>query len=116
MLSLVLLVLFLCSEFLCRVLFAETVHGDRLKASAGTLWVRLASATCLVARVYFALAPVVEGKVLAAHFDNVVFFSFSFFLFFLFVELSRLSLLSLTPLTLFGDIGDRISKIDDHLR
>lgn len=78
MLSLVLFVLLLRSKFLCRVLLTKAVHGDRLKASADTLWVRLASATCLVARVYFALAPVVEGKVLAAHLDNF-FFSFPFF-------------------------------------
>lgn len=78
-LSLVLLVLLLRSELLCRVLFAEAMHGDCLKASAGTLWVRLAGATCLVAGIYFALAPVVEGEILAAHFGNVRSFFFSFF-------------------------------------
>lgn len=56
----------LSGKLLGGVLVAEAVHSDGLEAGTGTnLW---ASATRLIACIFFALAPVVQGKVLAAHF------------------------------------------------
>ncbi|KAL3436345.1 hypothetical protein BDV09DRAFT_165461 [Aspergillus tetrazonus] len=80
----------LSGKLLGGVLVAEAVHSDGLEAGTGTnLW---ASATRLIACIFFALAPVVQGKVLAAHFSSSLlldkFFSL-FLLFFSSVVLSR---------------------------
>jgi hypothetical protein len=69
----------LSGKLLGGVLVAEAVHSDGLEAGTGTnLW---ASAARLIACIFFALAPVVQGKVLAAHF-LLPFFLGEFFAFF----------------------------------